>query len=198
MRAAERIGGADPEHPLRLQPAMAQNRLGLIDLGQDPLRPVEQQLPLFGQRQMPCAADDQLGIGALFALPISLANSYVGALDLYRHAPGPLLGNSLMGGLMAAELAALPLLEMLSAEADVGTAGEIEPAWNQLASLARVEVYQATGMVMAQLGVGPAEALARLRAYAFGNDQPLRQVAEAVVGRTLRFDARSGQEDRKP
>ena len=48
-----------------------------------------------------------LGVGAVFALPISLANSFVGALDLYRHASGPLLGNSLVGGLMAADLAAL-------------------------------------------------------------------------------------------
>jgi hypothetical protein len=129
-----------------------------------------------------------LGIGALFALPISLANSYVGALDLYRHAPGPLLGNSLLGGLMAAELAALPLLDMISAEADAKTAGQNEPVWNQLASLARVEVYQATGMVMAQLGVGAAEALTRLRAHAFANNLTASQVAWSVVDRKLSLE----------
>jgi hypothetical protein len=129
-----------------------------------------------------------LGIGALFALPISLANSHVGALDLYRHAPGPLLGNSLVGGLMAAELAALPLLDMISAEAELATSGQGEPAWNQLASLARVEVYQATGMVMAQLGVGPVEALARLRAHAFAQGLTASQVAWSIVERELSLE----------
>jgi hypothetical protein len=129
-----------------------------------------------------------LGVGALFALPISLANSYVGALDLYRHAPGPMLGNSLVGGLMAAELAALPLLDMIGAEAELAIPGQEPPAWKQLASLARVEVYQATGMVMAQLGVGPAEALARLRAHAYAQGLTASQVAWSIVERELSLE----------
>jgi ANTAR domain len=136
-----------------------------------------------------------LGIGAVFALPITLANSHVGALDLYRHAPGPLIGNSLVGGLMAAELAALPLLDMISAETELASAGD-EPVWNQLASLARVEVYQATGMVMAQLGVGPAEALARLRAHAFAQGLTASQVAWSIVGRELSLEPDHEQTDR--
>jgi GAF domain/ANTAR domain len=136
-----------------------------------------------------------LGVGAVFALPISLANSNVGALDLYRHAPGPLLGNSLLGGLMAADLAALPLLDMISAEAELATSGEDEQAWNQLASLARVEVYQATGMVMVQLGVGPAEALARLRAHAFAQGLTASQVAWSIVERELSLESDTERTD---
>jgi hypothetical protein len=56
-------------------------------------------------------------------------------------------------------------------------------------------VHQATGMVAAQLDVSVAQALIRLRAHAFGNDRPLTQVATAVVGRSLRFDAGSGEKD---
>ena len=136
-----------------------------------------------------------LGIGALFALPITLANSFVGALDLYRHAPGPLLGNSLVGGLMAADLAALPLLDMISAEAKLATSGQGEPAWKQLASLARVEVYQATGMVMAQLGLGPAEALARLRGHAFAQGLTASQVAWSIVERELSLEPDNDRTD---
>ena len=130
----------------------------------------------------------ELGVGALFSLPIILANSVVGALDLYRRTPGPLLGNSLVGGFMAAELAALPLLDMISTEAKLATSGRDRPAWKQLASLARVEVYQATGMVMAQLGVGPAEALARLRAHAFVQGLTSSQVAWSIVERQLSLE----------
>lgn len=57
-------------------------------------------------------------------------------------------------------------------------------------------VHQASGMVSAQLEVTVGQALVRLRAYAFGNDRRLTEVAEAVVARTLRFDHRSGQDDR--
>ena len=42
-------------------------------------------------------------------------------------------------------------------------------------------------MVSVQLGVSVTEALIRLRAYAFSHDRPLRDVAEDVVARRLRF-----------
>ena len=54
-------------------------------------------------------------------------------------------------------------------------------------------VHQASGMVAAQLGVSVGQALIRLRAYAFGNDRLLTQVAQDVVARRLRFDARSDE-----
>ena len=49
-------------------------------------------------------------------------------------------------------------------------------------------VHQATGMVKAQLNVGIAEALVRLRAYAYAAERPIEDVARDVVGRRLRFD----------
>jgi hypothetical protein len=43
-------------------------------------------------------------------------------------------------------------------------------------------------MVSVQLEVGLAEALVRLRAYAWADDRLLADVATDVVGRRLRFD----------
>jgi hypothetical protein len=43
-------------------------------------------------------------------------------------------------------------------------------------------------MVAAQLDVGVAEALIRVRAYAFANDRPITDVANDVVSRRLRLD----------
>ena len=48
-------------------------------------------------------------------------------------------------------------------------------------------VYQAQGMVMIQLGITAQEALLRLRAHAFAQDQRLSAVAEDVVARRLTF-----------
>jgi hypothetical protein len=53
-------------------------------------------------------------------------------------------------------------------------------------------------MVAAQLEVSVGQALVRLRAYAFGNDRHLTEVATAVVARELRFDAASGEMDLVP
>jgi hypothetical protein len=51
----------------------------------------------------------------------------------------------------------------------------------------RLVVHQASGMVSVQLDISIAEALVRLRAYAFANGRPLTDVARDVVNRTLRF-----------
>ncbi|MCA1822134.1 MAG: ANTAR domain-containing protein, partial [Pseudonocardia sp.] len=51
----------------------------------------------------------------------------------------------------------------------------------------RAEIYQATGMVLAQLGISVTDALARIRAYAFAEQRPLGDVAHDVVSRRLRF-----------
>ncbi len=49
------------------------------------------------------------------------------------------------------------------------------------------------GMVSVQLSVSMGHALVRLRAYAFGHDSPLTEVAKDVVARKLRFDASKGE-----
>lgn len=49
-------------------------------------------------------------------------------------------------------------------------------------------VHQGTGMVAVQTGSTIAEALARLRAYAYGEERTLAGVADDIVERRLRFD----------
>ncbi len=51
----------------------------------------------------------------------------------------------------------------------------------------RAEIHQATGMVVAQLGINAQDAFARLRAYAFAEQRLLSDVARDVVQRKLRF-----------
>jgi AmiR/NasT family two-component response regulator len=46
----------------------------------------------------------------------------------------------------------------------------------------RVEIYQAQGMLSVRLGVGLAEALARMRAYAFGQGRTLIELAHEIIG----------------
>ncbi len=90
------------------------------------------------------------------------------------------------GARWASQLATLPLLDLMGADVDWDAVGDGE-AWSQLESLERVEVYQATGMIQVQLDVDVAEALVRLRGYAFANGMTVSEVAWSVVERRLSF-----------
>jgi hypothetical protein len=149
--------------------------------------PTETRWPAFSK------AVQKEGISAVFALPVTLTSQRVGALDLYRTRPGALDDQAMTGGLLAAELARLPLLDVLAEHQDVVSRGEGD-GWTQLASLDRVEVYQATGMIVAALDVDPVEALVRLRAHAFARGITAAELAWEIVERRLSLDAPDWQD----
>jgi hypothetical protein len=128
------------------------------------------------------------GIAAVFALPVTIATEAVGALDLFRDHSRALTGEALMGGLWAAELAALPLLDLMHAGVDWYGIGQGD-AWDQLASLERVEVYQATGMLISALGIRGTDALMLLRGHAVAHDMTASEVAWAIVKRRISLDS---------
>jgi len=51
----------------------------------------------------------------------------------------------------------------------------------------RDRVSQATGMIIAQLGISPADALAVLRAHAFAHETSVAEISRAVLARELTF-----------
>ena len=69
-----------------------------------------------------------------------------------------------------------------------------EPESTEVRWLARDQIFQATGMVMAQLDLPSADALAVLRAHAFAQHVPLSEVSRDVLARDLDFadENRSG------
>lgn len=126
------------------------------------------------------------GIRSVFALPVAVSTAWVGALDLYRRARGPLSEQALVGGLWAARLAAVPLLDLMTADVDWSSAADGGDGWEHLASLERVEVYQATGIVMAATDLSSTEALVRLRGHAIAHSLTASEVAWAIIdGRLL-------------
>lgn len=130
----------------------------------------------------------EAGVSAVFSLPVRLSTQPVGALDLFCERRGPLSADALAGGMLAAELAALPLLDLMAAHAEWDAAGQQADGFAQLASLERVEVYQATGMIMAAIGVDPTEALVRLRAYAFARSLTADEAAWLIVERQVTLE----------
>ncbi len=59
--------------------------------------------------------------------------------------------------------------------------------WSDLDYGHRAEIQRATGMVVVQLGISAADAVARLRGYAFVHRRLLLDVARDVVERRLVF-----------
>ena len=126
------------------------------------------------------------GVAAIFALPLHVGPARIGAMNLYCVRPGPLSQSQLTTALAMADLVAHAILD-LQAHA---------PAEGLAAGLAavpfRAQVHQATGRISAQLDVGVAEALVRLRAYAYAHDRTIDDVAATVASGALRFDDQVG------
>jgi hypothetical protein len=128
-------------------------------------------------------------IRGVFAMPVLVAGEYVGALDLFRARPGQLKGEHFAGAVIAAELAGVPMLDLLDADLLDAVNDPGSNAWAELHALSRAEVSQATGMIVAQLGVEPAEALVRLRAYAYATSRSSTDVARDILDRLLTLEA---------
>lgn len=135
----------------------------------------------------------EAGIRGIFGFPMQIGAVRLGALNLYCDRPGALTDEQHANALTMAGIAAQAVL-ILQAGAPAGTLAAELAASADFQSV----VHQASGMVAAQLDVSVAHALIRLRAYAFGNDRALKDVAQSVVRREVRFNAGSGEKDPVP
>jgi ANTAR domain/GAF domain len=148
----------------------------------DLANPDEGRWPLYGPAML------DLQVRGVYAMPVVVAGEYVGALDLFRAQPGALHRDEISGAVVAAELAGIPLLDLLDADLHAAAADPRSNAWAELNALSRAEVSQATGMLVAQLEVEPAEALVRLRAHAYSSGRSATDVARDILDRRLRLE----------
>ena len=119
---------------------------------------------------------------ALFAVPLQIGAIRLGVLLAYREVPGTMSAALLDDLLVFADAVTDALLGRHSAGSS--------PQWlSDRPSGYRAEIHQATGMMSVQLSASQAEALIRMRAYAFSHRRALAEVAADVVARRLKFDA---------
>lgn len=117
-------------------------------------------------------------VRAVFAFPLQVGSVRVGALDVYRDRTGALSEATSADAVLFAESALQRLLN--ANDSPMGADTLLSDVTET-----RFEVYQAQGMIMAQLGVGPEEAMLRLRAHAFVSEQRLAKVADGVLGGSI-------------
>lgn len=129
-----------------------------------------ERFPMFAQQ-----ASTVTGPLTVWALPMHPGGTTFGVITLYRRTGE--LAHSLEVAQFLADAVGAALLD------ESGTPGALPHAsWSD-----RARVHHATGMVVAELGVAPEDALALLRAHAYAESLTLDSVAVEVTGRRLRF-----------
>jgi hypothetical protein len=111
----------------------------------------------------------------LYAFPMLPEDTLVGVVSLHVRQDRPL-------GRPVDDLA---FLADVVGAAIVG--GTPEGAGDQVLWSERDKVSQATGMIVAQLGISPGDALAVLRAHAFAHEASVAEISRSVLARELTF-----------
>jgi hypothetical protein len=156
-------------------PCVDAHQTGEVIAEPDLAAPVEFRWPAFTPQVL------DAGARAIFGFPVRIGAARIGALNLYRDHSGQLSDDQHADALVMADVIARALLD-LQANAEPGAV----PV--ELNADIHGAVHQAAGMVSIQLNISVGDALVRLRAYAFGADRSLVEVAQEVVARRFRFD----------
>ena len=122
-------------------------------------------------------------VGSLFAFPLALGSLNIGAVDLYSREAGALTAAQVGDATTLSSICARQVLRRTLA--DQPPPVDSDDANND--GFSRREVHQATGMVLAQLGVSAADALLVINGYAFARGRSVREVAADIVARRIDF-----------
>ena len=130
-----------------------------------------------------CSLALERGVTGVFAFPLQEGAVSFGVLELYADGRGPLDGPDTATAVTFARAAT----ELLLDGDAITPAGELD-AGLTTALGDRSRIHQAQGMVMVDLHITLAEALARMRARAFSSGTSLVEVADEVIAGTVAAD----------
>lgn len=122
------------------------------------------------------------GVRAVFAFPLQVGAARLGVLDVYCDTTGSMSPGTLSRALTFADLV---MQGLLHAGLDSDSATDLVDDLDHH----RFEVYQAQGMVMAQLHLSAEEALMRLRAYAYAHERRAIDVARDIIAGKLTLES---------
>jgi hypothetical protein len=129
---------------------------------------------------LPAVAQEE--IGAVFAFPLVIGHLRLGAVDLYSVDPTTLTPQQArQASAMAAVVSRLVLRRALDAASDD------EPVSAPIDRYSRRAIHQATGMVIAQLGVSVDDAEMLVRGHAYAESRTMAEVADDILNGRLRF-----------
>jgi GAF domain-containing protein len=120
------------------------------------------------------AIDD--GFRSVIAIPLRLRSERIGALNLFRRAPGAMTDSDLLVAQALADVATIGILHQR-----VLTRGALVNSQLQTALNSRILIEQAKGVLAERLGLDMNQAFIRLRAMARSHNRHLSDTARAVI-----------------
>jgi len=120
------------------------------------------------------------GFAAVFAIPLRLRETTIGALNLLSNVPGPLPPRDVRAAQALADVATIGILQERTLRESMSVREQLT---NALAS--RVVIEQAKGVLAHSRGISMEEAFTLLRTYARTNRLLLSRVAQGLVEQTL-------------
>ena len=127
-------------------------------------------------------------VAAIFAFPLTFGPLDIGAVDLYSTTPMSLSPLQRQQTLALSAIVSRILLRHAIGGEETG----------RTTTYSRRLVHQATGMALAQLGTSAEDAYLIIQARAFADNRPMRDVAEDIIERRIRFGALTEAEGDQP
>ncbi len=167
-----------------------------FDLGEGPCwdamrqgRPVlESDLRAHPQTYWPAfsRAISEQEVGAIFAFPLVFGPLKLGAMDLFTPGPRQLSSREeRQSGILASVISRI-VLDRAIRRADEPDLLVPEDQFS------RRLIHQATGMVLAQLGISASDARLLIQGHAFALNRSMREIAEEILERRLDFSRSMG------
>ncbi|SMC94828.1 GAF and ANTAR domain-containing protein [Lentzea albidocapillata] len=124
------------------------------------------------------AAREQ-GFSAVHAVPMRLREQTVGALNLFRTAPGDIPADAIELAQSFANVATISILQFRALRHSEMVTEQLQNALNS-----RTIIEQAKGILTERLQIGVADAFSLMRTYARNSNQLLSDVAAQVIARS--------------
>jgi hypothetical protein len=130
-------------------------------------------------------------VSSIFAFPLVVGPLKLGAVDLYSLDPMSLGANDSHRASALAEVISRHVLREAIGAAEGSGVLDVNPR-------SRRTVHQATGIVLAQLGMSPDDALLMIQGHAFATNQAMMDVAGQIVDGGIVFRRHQGRIEMAP
>ncbi|WP_323507825.1 GAF and ANTAR domain-containing protein [Cryobacterium sp. 5B3] len=124
-------------------------------------------------------------LGAVFAFPLMLGPLRIGAIDLYTNQPYQLGEQDIRHMEILTTVVSRMVLSRALRLSESEHVGEADMATRR--AFSRREIHQATGMVLAQLGISAADAFLVIQGHAFAAGRSMLDIAAEIIDRRLSF-----------
>jgi GAF domain-containing protein len=118
----------------------------------------------------------EMGLKAVYAFPLRLRDDRIGALNLYRAAPGAFRDEDVRLAQAMADVATIGILQVRKLESAEQRAGQLQHALDS-----RVVIEQAKGIVSARRDVSVDEAFHAIRRHARSHGRNIHEVARSII-----------------